>query len=137
EEPVDDVDWVTKTDLTADLELDIEKSDAGMWKRDLNVLASPAQSIRDIFDLMAHDTESDWSTIAGRMKNLPGAIDGYIETLRQGIADGITPARRQVTEVLGQLQRNIGDEGFFATFAGGAKTADGDLPEALRNDLAA
>lgn len=137
EEPADDVDWVTKTDLSADLALDIEKSDAGLHKRDLNVLASPAQSIRDMFDLMPHDTESDWATIAGRMKNLPGAVDGYIETLRLGIADGVTPARRQVTEVLSQLERNIGDEGFFATFARNAKAAEGDLPESLTSDLAA
>lgn len=137
EEPTDDVDWVTKTDLTAELELEIEKHDAGLWMRDLNVLASPAQSIRDFFDLMAHDTEDDWATIAGRMKNVPGAIDGYIETLRKGIAEGVTPARRQVTEVLTQLERNIGDEGFFATFAAGAKAGEAELPESLKRDLAA
>src|SRR5690606_10017323 len=51
EEPADDVDWVTKTDLSADLELDIEKHDAGLWKRDLKVIASPAQDMRDMFDL--------------------------------------------------------------------------------------
>ena len=73
EEPADDVDRVTKTDLSADLTLDIEKWDAGLHKRDLNVIASPAQSIRDMFDLMPHDSEADWATIASRMKNLPGA----------------------------------------------------------------
>src|SRR5690554_490150 len=30
EEPADDVDWVTKTDLTAELELELEKHGAGL-----------------------------------------------------------------------------------------------------------
>jgi len=28
---------------------------------DLNVIASPLQSIRDVFDLMATDTDEDWA----------------------------------------------------------------------------
>jgi hypothetical protein len=39
---VDDVDRVTKMDLTRELELTIEKHDAGFETRDLNVIASPA-----------------------------------------------------------------------------------------------
>jgi Uncharacterized protein conserved in bacteria len=135
-EAADDVDWVTKTDMTSDLTLDIEASDAGLWKRDVNVIASPAQGIRDTFDLMAHDTPEDWSTIAGRLGNLPGAIDGYIQTLRLGIKDGSVPARRQVTEVLEQARKHAAKDGFFFSFAGSAAAADGvDLPDSLKADL--
>lgn len=135
-EAVDDVDWVTKTDMTSDITLDIEASDAGLWKRDVNVIASPAQGIRDTFDLMAHDTAEDWSTIAGRLGNLPGAIDGYIQTLRLGIKDGTVPARRQVTEVLEQARKHAAKDGFFFSFAGSAAAADGvDLPDSLKADL--
>ncbi len=135
-EPADDVDWVTKTDMTNELTLDLEAHDAGLWKRDLNVIASPAQSLRDILDLMAHDTVEDWMTIAGKLSNLPGAMDGYIETLRLGISDGIVPARRQVTEVLAQAKKHASAEGFFFSFTNGAQTGDGsDLPESLRADL--
>lgn len=135
--PVDDVDEVTKTDLTDVVELELDAHEAGLWKRDVNVLASPAQGIRDTFDLMAHATEDDWSTIAGRLRNLPGAVDGYIETLRLGISDGTVPARRQVVEVLEQLKRNSGAEGFFATFAAEAKPEKGELPDSLKSDLRA
>lgn len=136
-EVVDDVDLVTKTDLTSDLTLDLEASDAGLWKRDLNVIASPAQGIRDTFDLMAHDSVDDWSTIAGRLSNLPGAIDGYIETLRLGMADGTVPARRQVTEVLAQARKHAAKDGFFFAFTGAAATVDGaELPASLTADLA-
>ena len=59
--------------------------------RDLNVIASPAQDMRDMFDLMPTETTEDWATIATRLGNLPGGIDGYIETLRAGIANGGPP----------------------------------------------
>ncbi|GAA3745346.1 DUF885 domain-containing protein [Leifsonia bigeumensis] len=134
--PVDDVDEVTKTDMTNEFTLDLEASDAGLWKRDLNVIASPAQQIRDIFDLMAHDTVEDWTTLAGRLGNLPGAVDGYIETLRLGIKDGTVPARRQVGEVLEQARKHAARDGFFFAFTEGAATGDGtELPDSLKADL--
>lgn len=133
----DDVDEVTKTDMTNEIVLDVEAHDAGLWKRDVNVLASPAQEIRDIFDLMAHDTVEDWATLAGRLGNVPGAVDGYIETLRLGIADGTVPARRQVKEVLEQIRKHAAKDGFFFAFTQGAATGDGtDLPDSLKSDLA-
>jgi uncharacterized protein (DUF885 family) len=135
-EPVDDVDWVTKTDMTNELQLDMEAYDAGLHLRDLNVIASPAQRFRDVLDLMAHDTVEDWTTIAGKLSHLPGAMDGYIETLRQGIADGTVPARRQVMEVLEQARKHASKNGFFFTFTEGARTGDdAPLPESLSADL--
>lgn len=134
--PVDDVDEVTKTDMTNELTLDLEASDAGLWKRDLNVIASPAQQIRDVFDLMAHDTVEEWTTLAGRLGNLPGAVDGYIETLRLGIKDGTVPARRQVDEVLAQARKHAAKDGFFFAFTESASTGDGsELPDSLKADL--
>jgi len=135
-EIVDDVDWVTKTDLTSSIRLSLESDEAGLWMRDVNVIASPAQGIRDILDLMPTDTEQDWATIAGRLGNLPGAIDGYIETLRLGIDRGITPAKRQIREVIEQARKHGAAEGFFHAFAGGAALADQrEVPESLRADL--
>ncbi|MET1018980.1 MAG: DUF885 domain-containing protein, partial [Microterricola sp.] len=134
--PVDEVDEVTLTDLTAELRLDVEQSEAGLFKRDLNVIASPAQGIRDTFDLMPHASESDWDTISTRLSNLPGAIDGYIETLRLGISDGTTPAERQVREVIAQARKHAAADGFFFAFTQNAETEGGaPLPESLRADL--
>ena len=135
-EPKDDVDWVTKTDMTDRLQLELEEHEAGLWKRDLNVIASPAQQMRDVLDLMSHDTVEDWTTIAGKLSNLPAAMNGYIETLRLGIADGTVPARRQVTEVLAQAKKYGSKDGFFFTFTGSAATGDGvNLPDSLKADL--
>ncbi len=136
-EVADSVDQVTKTDMLADLRLSVEEYDAGLWKRNVNMLASPAQSIRGIFDLMPHATEGDWETLSSRLRNLPGAAHGYVETLRRGIRDGQTPARRQVHEVLGQLRRHAAADGFFGTFTAEATLDSGQpLPVALQADLA-
>ncbi len=136
-EVADDTDWVTKTDLTNELELALESSDAGLWMRDVNVIASPAQGIRDILDLMPTDTEQNWSDINGRLHNLPKAVDGYIETLRLGIEKGIVPAKRQVREVIEQAKKHGAGDGFFHNFTGSASLAEQQpVPDSLKKDLA-
>ncbi|WP_105036720.1 DUF885 domain-containing protein [Cryobacterium aureum] len=133
--PVDSVDEVTKTDLRSELSLSVESSDAQLQLRDLNVIASPAQEIREIFDLMPTKTVDDWANISSRLGTLPAAIDGYIETLRLGIERGVTPARRQVREVLAQAQRHAANDGFFAEFSANASLDSGTLPASLAKDL--
>ncbi|HEY2555466.1 MAG TPA: DUF885 domain-containing protein [Diaminobutyricibacter sp.] len=135
-EPVDDIDRVTKMDLARELELDIEKRDAGFDQRDLNVIASPAQGLREIFDLVPTDSEQDWANIAKRLGNLPAAMDGYIETLRSGIASGNVAAIRQVREVAAQVGKQTAASGFFFEFTQGARPAQGELPASLTADLA-
>ena len=134
---VDDVDWVTKTDLGADLQLTLEESEAGLWMRDLNVIASPAQGLRDVLDLMPTANAADWANIAGRLRTLPAAIDGYIQSLRAGIARQVTPAKRQVREVLAQARKHAAPDGFFFDFTAGAQLDGGSaLPESVTADLA-
>jgi len=135
-EPVDAIDAVTQEDLSREIRLDLELHDAKWHLRDLNVIASPAQDIRSVLDLMPTDTAEDWSVISTRLKALPGAIDGYVATLREGIAQGIVPARRQVVEVVMQIARYTADTGYFATFAGEAAPAEGQLPASLARELA-
>ena len=135
---VDAVDEVTKMDLSRELQLQIDKHDAGFDQRDLNVIESAPQSLRDIFDLMPTDSEEDWSHVATRMRNLPMAMEGYIQTLRTGIAAGNVPAIRQIREVVAQAAKHVAKGGFFYRLSEGAKAADGgDLPESLLGDLAA
>jgi uncharacterized protein (DUF885 family) len=135
--PVDDVDAVTVADLRSTLALDLESSAAGLHLRDLNVIASPAQEIREVFDLMPTGTVHDWQNISARLHAVPAAIDGYIETLRLGIEQGVTPARRQVIEVLGQAKRNAANDGFFNHFVADAALENGSLPASLATDLGA
>ena len=133
--PADAIDEVTKTDLASELRLDLESADAQLHLRDLNVIASPAQGIREIFDIMPTATVDDWDDVSTRLKALPTAIAGYIETLRLGIERGVTPARRQVREVFEQARKYSADEGFFVELGATASPADGQLPASLASDL--
>ena len=132
EEPTDDIDWVTKTDLLRELRLGSEILDANWHQREVNNLESAAQRTREIFDLMPTDTEADWEAVAGRMHNLPAALAGWQETLRSGISDNNTPPRRQVENVLEQLGQFASGEGRFFELA-----ADPSAPESLQSDLRA
>ncbi|MEO6472207.1 MAG: DUF885 domain-containing protein [Aeromicrobium sp.] len=132
-EPVDEIDRVTRLDLIRVLELDVEQHDAGFWQRDLNVIASPGQDLRDIFDLMPTETEEDWSHIAQRLHNLPDAMNGYFESLRAGIAANNAPAIRQIREVILQAEKLVADTGFFHQLA---DSATGNIPDSLKADLA-
>lgn len=134
---VDEVDVVTKADLSSELELDIALYDARVHLRDVNVIASPAQELRNVFDLMPTDAVEDWAVVARRLGALPSAIRGYLQTLREGIDAGVVPARRQVSEVVTQIARYTADSGFFAQFVGDAAPAEGQLPASLARDLAA
>lgn len=143
--PVDDVDRVTRTDLSAGLRLSLAQHEAGEWQRDLNVIESPPQAMRDIFDLMPRDTEAAWAAIAQRMRALPAALDGYCASLTEGIRAGRVPAIRQVREVTAQSRRTAGigkgsGAGFFSELSAAAAAADAEgrtesLPESLRAEL--
>ncbi|MBB2976712.1 uncharacterized protein (DUF885 family) [Microbacterium endophyticum] len=135
-EVTDEIDRVTQLDLARELRLQLELHEKQTYLSDLNVIASPAQDIRQVFDLMPTDTVEDWSVISTRLAAVPGAIDGYLETLREGIRVGRTPARRQVLQVLGQAERYTTANGFFATFTGEAVVENGQIPASLARDLA-
>ena len=136
--PVDDVDRVTVDDLRATLELDLEHHARRSHLRDLNVIASPAQAIREVFDLMPTSSEADWADVASRAAGVPAALSGYVETLRLGRAEGVVPAARQVAEVAVQAERTARGDGFFPQLAEGARLGDGTaLPDALAADLRA
>ena len=135
-EPVDEVDVVTKADLAGDLRLSLELYEAGAHLRDLNVIASPPQDLRSVFDLMPTDTIEDWTLISDRLRAVPAALDGYVQTLRAGIEAGVVPARRHVREVVTQIARYTADNGFFASFAHEAAPAEGHLPASLARAVA-
>jgi uncharacterized protein (DUF885 family) len=132
-QPVDKVDEVTKDALKSGLELSIEQYEAKLYRRDLNVIASPAQGIRDIFDLAPTATEHDWENLNRRMQAVKEAVHGYMASLREGIANGQTPALRQVEWVAKDLDNITGADGFFTKFA---KAEGVELPDSLRAELA-
>jgi len=135
--PVDDVDRVTQDDLGAELRLDLEYAEQKLQLRDLNVIASPVQAVREVYDLMPTDTEGDWADVASRLVRVDQALGQWVETLRQGIAEGVVPARRQVEAVAEQCARIGSPDGFFAELVASARLSDGSAPSAtLASDLA-
>lgn len=135
--PVDDTDRVTRQAMINDLTLANETHDAGLWHRDMNVIASPLQGIRDIFDLSATATEQNWVNLAARMRAVRGALAGYQECLQIGLDAKDAPAKRQVEQGITQVAQLTADDGFFIKFAAEAKPENGELPEALKADLVA
>ncbi|MGK4582223.1 DUF885 domain-containing protein [Kitasatospora sp. HPMI-4] len=93
--------------------------DAGDHYRALRNLNSPVHRLRSIFTLMPTETEDDWTAVTGRLRNLPGALDGYRVTLTEGISRGLLSAPRQVGAVIRQLDAWTGrDSGGASWFAG-------------------
>ena len=98
-EPVDEVDRVTVAAMRERLGLTIEDHEAGYDRMQLNVLASPLQGCRDVFDLMPTATQDDWATIATRLTKVPTALAQWTATLRGSADRGLVTPRRQVTRV--------------------------------------
>lgn len=127
----DAVDEVTRSELVRTIGVEIEMHDAGFWRRDLNVIASPAQGLREVIDLMPTATPDDWAAIAVRLHRLPAAMDGYVASLRAGAEAGDAPAARQVREVGAQAATLARPDGYFGRLAGEAP----ELPAAVERDL--
>lgn len=136
--PADEVDAITLAAMRERLGLDLELHEAGEWLADLNVIASPVQGMRDVFDIMATDGPEAWATTAQRLAGLPRAGAGYVESLRLAASRGQVPAIRQVREAIAQAE-DLADpsSSFFTSFVQGPEAAaaieaGGD---ALRADL--
>lgn len=111
--------------------------DADEPLREINNLASPVQAIRDVFDVMAYESVTDWEIAARRMEAVPAALRGLRDTYEQGRARGIMAARRQALEAAAQASVWCGDreqEPFFESLAARADGVDG-VGRSLRTHL--
>ncbi|SDQ11432.1 DUF885 domain-containing protein [Quadrisphaera sp. DSM 44207] len=136
--PVDDVDRTTLAAMRERLGLSVEIADAGLDLGELNVLASPLQTVRDSFDLMPTATAQDWAVVATRLSRVGEALGGYAASLRAAADAGNPPARRQVRACAEQCaQFADAERGVFAVLLAGARP-DGAPPQgALERDLRA
>ncbi len=128
-EPIDEVDVVTAAALRERLGAIVDVNDAGLDLGELNVIASPLQSMRDVFDLMATDTEDDWSLIAARLAKVPERAAGYAHALREATLTTHAPALRQVTRGVTQA-RQIAE--LFGEMGAGAAPGNRRLKAELR-----
>ena len=97
-EPAGDRERVARAAMLERLGLALERYDAGETTRELNVIASGIQSVREIFDLMPVEGEEAQRNITARMAAVPRAYADLQDTYAAAAADGRMPARRQVIE---------------------------------------
>ncbi len=88
--------------LATEMRNKIGAIDSNNWRRDLNNIDSPWQSIREVFELMPIDTLHDWDCIVTRLETIAAPLRGYRDSLTVGIANGDTVARRQVLAAVEQ-----------------------------------
>jgi uncharacterized protein (DUF885 family) len=136
-EPGNESERVAQAVFLERIGVEAELDETGLLAADLNVIASPVQNIREVFDLMAIDTAEDWSVIARRLASVPEAI----QRLRAGLAwsadHGRIAALRQVSKVAEQCDTWAGSsagQSFFAALIAGAGSTEG-VDEALLTDL--
>ena len=83
--------------------------DADEPLRDINNLASPVQAVRDVFDVMAYDSVSDWEDRGPSHGGRAGRAPRPARHLRGGPVRGIVAARRQALEAAEQASVWCGD----------------------------
>jgi uncharacterized protein (DUF885 family) len=124
---IDDIDRVTLSAMGERLGLAEETYAAGLDLMSLNVIASPLQAIRDVFDLMPTQTEANWLTIAARMTKVPAALDSYVTSLRDAASRALVSPRRQVQACAAQCAQLTAPDGYFAQLLSAARLHS-DLP---------
>jgi uncharacterized protein (DUF885 family) len=129
----DPVDAVTQAALRERLSLLVELHDAGETQRDLNVIESPLQRVRGVFDLMPRTSADECGDVTARLAAVPAALAGYQRSLAEAAAGGRIAAVRQVTKVAAQCAEYGAADGFFSALA--ADAGGTDLPASLRADL--
>ncbi len=102
--PGDDREQIAADVMVERLSADLDAHDAGEWCRDLNVLSSPLQQIRECFDLMPTANVEDWEALAARMVAVPASLAGLRATLGEGLAARTPVARRQALACAGQAR---------------------------------
>ena len=105
----EEADRIAADVLRADLETTVELYEAGEHLRDLNVIASPVQAIRMVFDMMPTATEADWDVITARLALVPQALSSYQDALTEGVRQGLVVARRQAVECARQAETWAGE----------------------------
>ncbi|MFC7344076.1 DUF885 domain-containing protein [Saccharopolyspora griseoalba] len=133
-EPADESERVAEAVFTERVGLDLELHEIGADMSALNVIASPVQELRQVFDLMPTETADDWRTVARRLAKMPEAVLGLRAGLTAAAAEGNVSAQRQVRKVAEQCDTWSGRSGagsFFASLVGRADEVD----ESLRREL--
>ncbi len=134
-EPADDIDRVTVAAMRERLGLELETHAAGYDTMRLDVISSPLQGIRGVFDLMPTATQDDWATIGSRLSAVPEALDRWTGTLREAADRGQVTTRRQVERCIGQCDDLTAKGGYFTNLLERARAGSQPLDAAVADTL--
>ena len=122
------LDDVEPTDADGDIALEVLRErleverdlyDSGWQHANLNVIDSPLQDVRQVFDLMPTESDDEVAVLAARMSAVPAALTGFQESLRFAAERGKVSAVRQIDKCAEQCDTyaGIGGTGFFVGLA--------------------
>ncbi|MBO0596527.1 DUF885 domain-containing protein [Nesterenkonia sp. E16_7] len=131
--PEDRIDAVTLHAMAERIGLDVALHESG--RTELNNLASAPQTVRMVLELMPAQSEQDFVHIAGRLHNLPAALDGYWASLVNSAQAGQVPAQRQVQAVAEQCRSYALPAGALAGYTRSGRQAQ--VSSATQEALAA
>lgn len=95
-QPENDRDRIAAGLVAERLGASLAMDETGETLRELRIVASRFQLVRQVFDIMPRDSEADWATVAARMERVPATLAGLRASLSEAAARDEAPARRQV-----------------------------------------
>jgi hypothetical protein len=132
--PTDEIDRIAKTVMVERVSSDIQTADSLEEYAIFGAIQSPVSSIRQVFELMEHESAEDFANIALRLHQVPTAFESWKSLLLDVAAAGKTAARRQALGVADQLK--VYANGNYQSFV---KSIDpqGKYPELMAGALIA
>ncbi|MFI7483732.1 DUF885 domain-containing protein [Kocuria sp. M1R5S2] len=129
--PVDDVDRITVHALDERLGLGLLLHEEGLRGWTVNNISSPVQEIREVFDHLPQHSAEDWARIAGRLRNVPDAVDSWVRGLRRARAAGRSASVVQLRTAARQCRDYAAPRGYFDRLVRSPRA-----PEGLHRELA-
>lgn len=94
--------------LTERLGVALDQHEAGQWRCDLNIIASPLQALVEVIDLADTSDGDGRAELWARLEAVPKALEGFRTSLEAGLACGDIVARRQVERCIEQTRARGG-----------------------------
>ena len=134
--PSDDRERAARSSFLERADVGLAQDDAHTAQSRVSVVESAVHEIRGAFDLMATETEEDWSAISARLGAVPQALADYRATLLEEAGHGHVSARRQMLEAAKQINSWTGRSGSGGDVFAQLVAQAGDVPTTLESDLA-
>ena len=111
--PIDEIDRIAKEVMIERLESGLKLHDSMESFIAWGVISSPPSNIRQVFEMMTHETEEDFKNIELRLLAVDASLKSWVSAIDEVAKQGKVTAMRQVTGVAEQLKQ-FASGGFVA-----------------------